>query len=252
MCVSGSSALGLTDSSLKMNTESSSIGCGWRRKVWKEILTLLFYYERDRCNGEKRWNENLDGAEIWLACQAQTGRQFVLCIFIGDFIPGKVAATSYNVLCTLSHGNAHSSVHPTMSTKPHSTTNKRKRTSNAHDEAPAKRVPEASSSKVTLDNSQTASTTSTDAVLGARSAPGTAYERVPFSTLNLSPPTTAAIERMGFETMTEVQARTIPPLLAGKDVLGAARTGSGKTMAFLVPSVELLSTLRFKPVNGEF
>ncbi|KIR37959.1 ATP-dependent RNA helicase HAS1 [Cryptococcus deuterogattii 99/473] len=137
-----------------------------------------------------------------------------------------------------------------MSTKPHSTTNKRKRTSNAHDEAPAKRVPEASSSKVTLDNSQTASTTSTDAVLGARSAPGTAYERVPFSTLNLSPPTTAAIERMGFETMTEVQARTIPPLLAGKDVLGAARTGSGKTMAFLVPSVELLSTLRFKPVNG--
>lgn len=55
---------------------------------------------------------------------------------------------------------------------------------------------------------------------------------------------------MGFETMTEVQARTIPPLLAGKDVLGAARTGSGKTMAFLIPSVELLSTLRFKPVNG--
>lgn len=76
------------------------------------------------------------------------------------------------------------------------------------------------------------------------------YERVPFSTLNLSPPTSAAIQRMGFETMTEVQARTIPPLLAGKDVLGAARTGSGKTMAFLVPSVEMLSTLRFKPVNG--
>ncbi|OWZ52416.1 ATP-dependent RNA helicase HAS1 [Cryptococcus neoformans c8] len=136
------------------------------------------------------------------------------------------------------------------STKPHTTVNKRKRTSNAHDEAPAKRVPEASSSKVTLDDSQSAPATSSDAVLGARSAPNTVYERVPFSTLNLSPPTTAAIERMGFETMTEVQARTIPPLLAGKDVLGAARTGSGKTMAFLVPSVELLSTLRFKPVNG--
>jgi len=81
-------------------------------------------------------------------------------------------------------------------------------------------------------------------------APTPAYERVPFSTLNLSPPTNSAIQRMGFETMTEVQARTIPPLLAGKDVLGAARTGSGKTMAFLVPSVEMLSTLRFKPVNG--
>ena len=113
---------------------------------------------------------------------------------------------------------------------------------NGHDDpAPV----EASSSKVTLDaalpnNSASAATTSS-------SAP---YERVPFSTLSLSPPTTAAIERMGFETMTEVQARTIPPLLAGKDVLGAARTGSGKTMAFLVPSVEMLSTLRFKPVNG--
>ena len=97
-------------------------------------------------------------------------------------------------------------------------------------------VSEPSSSKVKLDD--------------APAPAPAAYERVPFSTLNLSPPTNSAIQRMGFETMTEVQARTIPPLLAGKDVLGAARTGSGKTMAFLVPSVEMLSTLRFKPVNG--
>jgi ATP-dependent RNA helicase DDX18/HAS1 len=72
-----------------------------------------------------------------------------------------------------------------------------------------------------------------------------------FSSLNLSSNTHAAISQMGFTKMTEVQARTIPPLLAGRDVLGAARTGSGKTIAFLVPSVELLSTLRFKPINGE-
>jgi ATP-dependent RNA helicase DDX18/HAS1 len=91
----------------------------------------------------------------------------------------------------------------------------------------------------------------TDTLPTPVNAPKAAYERVPFSTLSLSPPTSSAIQRMGFETMTEVQARTIPPLLAGKDVLGAARTGSGKTMAFLVPSVEMLSTLRFKPVNGE-
>ncbi|WVW83356.1 ATP-dependent RNA helicase HAS1 [Kwoniella bestiolae CBS 10118] len=102
---------------------------------------------------------------------------------------------------------------------------------------------EATSSKVTLD-------APSSAVDGARTTPGSTYERVPFSTLNLSNPTMNAIQRIGFETMTEVQARTIPPLLAGKDVLGAARTGSGKTMAFLVPSVEMLSTLRFKPVNG--
>ena len=44
-----------------------------------------------------------------------------------------------------------------------------------------------------------------------------------------------AIKEMGYTLMTEVQARTIPPLLAGRDVLGAARTGSGKTLAFLIP-----------------
>lgn len=102
--------------------------------------------------------------------------------------------------------------------------------------------PAASSSKVTLDTPAASAITS--------AASNGQYERVPFNTLSLSHNTLSAIQRMGFETMTEVQARTIPPLLAGKDVLGAARTGSGKTMAFLVPSVEMLSTLRFKPVNG--
>ncbi|ORX68235.1 ATP-dependent rna helicase [Linderina pennispora] len=55
---------------------------------------------------------------------------------------------------------------------------------------------------------------------------------------------------MGFTNMTEVQARTIPPLLAGRDVLGAAKTGSGKTLSFLIPAVELLLKLKFKPRNG--
>lgn len=114
----------------------------------------------------------------------------------------------------------------------------------------------ASSSKVTLDNGAPSAAPLLPMPAPAAPAPPAVdntipYERVPFSTLSLTPQTTSAIERMGFDTMTEVQARTIPPLLAGKDVLGAARTGSGKTIAFLVPSVELLSTLRFKPVNGE-
>jgi ATP-dependent RNA helicase DDX18/HAS1 len=110
-------------------------------------------------------------------------------------------------------------------------------------------VSEPSSSKVTLDNAvEPAPQPTVAAPPPSDAAP---FERVPFNTLSLSHSTLESIQRMGFETMTEVQARTIPPLLAGKDVLGAARTGSGKTMAFLVPSVELLSTLRFKPVNGE-
>lgn len=71
-----------------------------------------------------------------------------------------------------------------------------------------------------------------------------------FTDLELSENTTKALSEMGFKTMTPVQARAIPPLLAGKDVLGAARTGSGKTLAFLIPSVELLCRLKFKPRNG--
>ena len=48
---------------------------------------------------------------------------------------------------------------------------------------------------------------------------------------------TQVLQEMGFDRMTEVQARCIPPLLTGRDVLGAARTGSGKTLAFLLPVV---------------
>ncbi|KAE8328344.1 P-loop containing nucleoside triphosphate hydrolase protein, partial [Aspergillus sergii] len=73
---------------------------------------------------------------------------------------------------------------------------------------------------------------------------------VKFTELGLSEKTMKGIEGMGFETMTEVQRRTIPPLLAGRDVLGAAKTGSGKTLAFLIPAIEMLSALRFKPRNG--
>ena len=82
------------------------------------------------------------------------------------------------------------------------------------------------------------------------SLPGASVMPQRFSELNLSEKTTKAVEEMKFETMTEIQQRGIPPLLAGRDVLGAAKTGSGKTLAFLIPAVEMLSALRFKPRNG--
>lgn len=65
-------------------------------------------------------------------------------------------------------------------------------------------------------------------------------ENYGFSSLNLCAPTMTAIEKFGFTRMTEVQARTIPPLLGGKDVIAAAKTGSGKTLAFLIPVIEKL------------
>ncbi|KAK3493489.1 ATP-dependent RNA helicase has-1 [Neurospora crassa] len=81
-------------------------------------------------------------------------------------------------------------------------------------------------------------------------APSIATNATDFSELNLSDKTMKAIAEMGFTKMTEIQRRGIPPLLAGKDVLGAAKTGSGKTLAFLIPAIEMLSSLRFKPRNG--
>ncbi|KAK6874633.1 ATP-dependent RNA helicase HAS1 [Candida tropicalis] len=71
-----------------------------------------------------------------------------------------------------------------------------------------------------------------------------------FEDADLSEPTMKAIKEMGFTKMTKVQAKTIPPLLAGRDVLGAAKTGSGKTLAFLIPAIELLYSLKIKPRNG--
>lgn len=82
--------------------------------------------------------------------------------------------------------------------------------------------------------------------------PQTETEPHKFTELNLSEKTMKGIQDMGFESMTEIQRRAIPPLLAGRDVLGAAKTGSGKTLSFLIPAVEMLSALRFKPRNGTY
>lgn len=66
-----------------------------------------------------------------------------------------------------------------------------------------------------------------------------------FADLKLDHRTMQAITDMGFpeKTLTQVERAAIPPLLAGRGVLEAAKTGSGKTPAFLPPAVELLSSL---------
>ncbi len=62
-----------------------------------------------------------------------------------------------------------------------------------------------------------------------------------FRDLNLSEKTLHALERACFKQPTPIQAQAIPPALAGKDVIGAAATGTGKTAAFLLPIIERLS-----------
>lgn len=79
-----------------------------------------------------------------------------------------------------------------------------------------------------------------------------AFEDTSFDSLTnlVNENTLKAIKEMGFTNMTEIQHKSIRPLLEGRDLLAAAKTGSGKTLAFLIPAVELIVKLKFMPRNG--
>src|SRR5215208_7237707 len=62
----------------------------------------------------------------------------------------------------------------------------------------------------------------------------------PFSALGLSEPILASVRRIGFVHPTPIQAAVIPPALLGRDLIGLAETGSGKTAAFCLPLAERL------------
>ena len=62
-----------------------------------------------------------------------------------------------------------------------------------------------------------------------------------FASLDLADPVNAAIEALGYETPSPIQARTIPLLLEGRDVVGLAQTGTGKTAAFALPVLSKLA-----------
>ncbi len=61
-----------------------------------------------------------------------------------------------------------------------------------------------------------------------------------FGSLEMSAPVARAVEEMGYSQPTEIQAAAIPLLLAGRDLMGQAQTGTGKTAAFGIPLVELI------------
>lgn len=67
-----------------------------------------------------------------------------------------------------------------------------------------------------------------------------------FAELGLSEPLTRAIAERGFESPTPIQARAIPVLLEGGDLIGQAQTGTGKTAAFALPLIEKLDPSRME------
>ncbi|PLX05981.1 MAG: ATP-dependent RNA helicase [Marinilabiliales bacterium] len=64
-----------------------------------------------------------------------------------------------------------------------------------------------------------------------------------FNELKISEDLLSGIDAFNFETMTEIQAKSIPVALSGKDLLACSQTGSGKTAAFLIPVMEKISGL---------
>ena len=69
----------------------------------------------------------------------------------------------------------------------------------------------------------------------------------PFSALGLPEPLLAAIETLGYERPSPIQALTIPPALEGKDLVGLSATGSGKTAAFALPALTRIDITQAHP-----
>jgi superfamily II DNA/RNA helicase len=63
---------------------------------------------------------------------------------------------------------------------------------------------------------------------------------MPFADLGLSDPLLRAVAEAGYDEPTPIQKGTIPPVLMGKDIIGIAQTGTGKTAAFVLPMIDIL------------
>ena len=80
----------------------------------------------------------------------------------------------------------------------------------------------------------------------AAQAAGGETPKATFADLGLSAEILRAIEDSGYSSPTPIQEKAIPKVLEGRDVLGIAQTGTGKTGAFTIPMIEILSRGRAK------
>lgn len=84
---------------------------------------------------------------------------------------------------------------------------------------------------------------------GAESNGESYLSQTRFDDCNISPLSKRATKDAGYERMTIVQEATLPSILKGKDVLAKARTGTGKTVAFLLPAIEVI--LKSPPISRD-
>src|SRR5439155_2558939 len=71
-----------------------------------------------------------------------------------------------------------------------------------------------------------------------------------FESLQLAPELMRALTTCGYTSPTPIQQQTIPALLAGRDVIGSAQTGTGKTAAFVLPALQRLAAARGTARSG--
>ncbi len=120
----------------------------------------------------------------------------------------------------------------------------------ATDEAPKKRPTRRRTRKPRVDEEPTEQTETTDDVAAETPPPPddepavAAGDASAFAALGLEGPVLAALERLGWTTPTDIQEALIPPALAGKDCLGQAKTGTGKTAAFALPMLQRIKAGR--------
>src|SRR5678809_1364076 len=66
------------------------------------------------------------------------------------------------------------------------------------------------------------------------------YITVTFKPFNLDPRIMSGVDALGYEMPTPIQLQAIPPVMQGRDVMGLAQTGTGKTAAFVLPILQRL------------
>src|SRR5699024_8451099 len=109
------------------------------------------------------------------------------------------------------------------------------------DSAELSEAPEASDAPVTSEASETSDAPEPSEAPEVSDAPESSDaaeiepERAGFDSLGLDPRVLRALKDVGYETPSAIQAATVPVLLEGRDVVGLAQTGTGKTAAFALP-----------------
>ncbi len=101
-----------------------------------------------------------------------------------------------------------------------------------------------------MTNHQTSSSPNTPFEDGGQANQDTSPRIISFANLGVFPAILRVLTAIGYKTPTPIQTQAIPELLDGEDVLGIAQTGTGKTAAFAIPILQLISERGEKPRPG--